>query len=64
MMLMQYILGAAGQNAANARVLASGADRGEYLGAVEHDDHAEFLAGITLVLAGITAVHPAERIDL
>ena len=85
--LMQYILGAAGQNAANAHVLASGTDRGEYLGAVsrawaeldpddysftrtvadqmrEHDDRAEFLAGITLVLAGITAVHPAGRIDL
>jgi AcrR family transcriptional regulator len=84
--LMQYILGAAGQNAANARVLAPGADRGEYLGAVsrawaeldpddysftrsvadqmrEHDDRAEFLAGITLVLAGITAVHPPGRID-
>jgi hypothetical protein len=29
-----------------------------------HDDRAEFLSGITLVLAGITAVHPAERIDL
>ena len=25
---------------------------------IEHDDRAEFLAGITLVLAGITAVHP------
>jgi AcrR family transcriptional regulator len=85
--LMQYILGAAGQNAANARVLEPGADRGEYLGAVsrawaeldpddysftrtvadqmrEHDDRAEFLAGITLVLAGIAAVHPAGRIDL
>ena len=85
--LMQYILGAAGQNAANARVLAPDADRGEYLGAVsrawaeldpddysftravadqmrEHDDRAEFLAGITLVLAGITAVHPPGRIDL
>ena len=24
----------------------------------EHDDRAEFLAGITLVLAGVTAVHP------
>jgi hypothetical protein len=30
----------------------------------EHDDRAEFLAGITFVLAGITAVHPAGRIDL
>ena len=29
----------------------------------KHDDRAEFLAGITLVLAGITAVHPAGRID-
>jgi hypothetical protein len=29
-----------------------------------HDDRAEFLAGITLVLVGITAVHPTGRIDL
>lgn len=83
--LVQYVLGAAGQNAANgakARTLGSDADRGEFLDAVsrawaeldpddypftrtvaeqlrEHDDRAEFLAGLGLVLAGITAVHPA-----
>jgi len=82
--LVEYILGAAAQNAANAakaRTLAD-VDRGEFLDAVsrawaeldpddysftrtvadqlrEHDDRAEFLAGITLVLAGITAVHDA-----
>ena len=32
--LMQYILGVGGQNAANARDLAPAADRGEFLGAV------------------------------
>jgi AcrR family transcriptional regulator len=84
--LMEYVLGAAGQNAANtakARTLGPDANRSEYLDAVarawaeldpddypftrtvadqlrEHDDRAEFLAGITLVLAGITAVHPAD----
>jgi AcrR family transcriptional regulator len=79
--LVQYILGAAAQNAANAHVLGSDVDRGEFLHAVsqvwarldpqdysftrtvgeqmrEHDDREQFLAGIDLVLAGITAVHP------
>ncbi|MEU6476658.1 TetR family transcriptional regulator [Streptomyces sp. NPDC047017] len=81
--LMHYVLGAAGQNAANAasaRALAPGVDRAEFLGTVsaawerldpddypftravadqarEHDDLEEFLAGIDLVLAGITALH-------
>lgn len=32
--LMHYILGAAGQNAANARILGSGVDRAEFLDAV------------------------------
>ena len=81
--LMQYILGAAAQNAANAAQARGGGDvdGGEFLDAVsrawaaldpadypftravadqmrEHDDRAEFLAGITLVLAGVPAVHP------
>jgi hypothetical protein len=78
--LVQYVLGAAAQNAANARVLGSDVDRGEFLGAVatawgqldpdddaftrtvadqmrEHDDREQFLAGIDLVLAGITTLH-------
>jgi AcrR family transcriptional regulator len=84
--LMEYILGAASQNAANtakARTLGPDLDRSQYLDAIsrawaeldpndypftrtiadqlrEHNDRAEFLAGITLVLAGITAVHPAN----
>lgn len=82
--LVHYILGAAGQNAANgvqARVLGSGMDRAELFGAVskawaeldpdeypftravagqmyEHDDREQFLAGIALILAGITALQP------
>ncbi|MCD2195800.1 TetR/AcrR family transcriptional regulator C-terminal domain-containing protein [Actinomycetospora endophytica] len=79
--VVQYILGAAAQNAANAQVLGPGADRGEFLAKVstaweeldpddysftrtvaqqmrEHDDRQQFLDGIDLVLAGITAVHP------
>ena len=82
--LVEYILGAAGQNAANsakARTLGPHVDRSAFLDAMartwadldpddysftrtvadqlrEHDDRAEFLAGITLVLAGLTAVHP------
>ncbi|CAM5257466.1 TetR/AcrR family transcriptional regulator OS=Streptomyces tendae OX=1932 GN=GUR47_35685 PE=4 SV=1 [Streptomyces tendae] len=83
--LMHYILGAAGQNAANsagaeAGALGPGVDRTEFLDAVStaweeldpdeypftravaaqvrgHDDREQFLAGITLVLAGITALH-------
>ncbi|WP_433892185.1 TetR/AcrR family transcriptional regulator [Streptomyces sp. CA-111067] len=83
--LVHYILGAAGQNAANAasaRDLGPGVDRAAFLGTVsaawreldpdaypftralaeqirDHDDHEQFLAGIDLVLAGITA-HPAR----
>jgi AcrR family transcriptional regulator len=82
--LMHYILGAAGQNAANSakgRTLAPGTDRAAFLGSVaeawgdldpdaypftravaaqmrEHDDREQFLAGLDLVLAGITARHP------
>ncbi|MFG3074365.1 TetR/AcrR family transcriptional regulator [Streptomyces sp. NPDC048225] len=83
--LMHYILGAAGQNAANGAGAEAGAlgpdvDRTEFLDAVStawegldpddypftravaaqvrgHDDREQFLAGITLVLAGITALH-------
>lgn len=76
--LLNYILGVAGQNAANARAFGPGTDRAEFLGTVaaawaeldpdeypftrsaadrlrEHDDRAEFLAGLDLVLAGIVA---------
>jgi AcrR family transcriptional regulator len=76
--LFNYILGVAGQNAANARAHTRGATRAEVLGieathwetldpaeypfAVtvaaqlrEHDDREQFLAGLDLVLTGITA---------
>ncbi|OPF74302.1 TetR family transcriptional regulator [Streptomyces antioxidans] len=86
--LVHYILGAAGQNAANnasARTLAPGVDRAQFLDAAskawqeldpddypfihavaaqmrEHDDREQFLAGIDVVLTGITALHlPGER---
>ena len=82
--LVNYIFGVAGQNAANARVLAAnGMDRAAYLAGVaarwaqldpskypsvnntgkqllEHDDRAQFLAGIDIILAGIKAtIDPA-----
>ncbi|MFI1161247.1 TetR/AcrR family transcriptional regulator [Streptomyces sioyaensis] len=76
--LMNYILGVAGQNAANMRTLQPDTDRTEFLDAVatawaeldpdqyaftrnvagqlrKHDDREEFLAGIDLILTGITA---------
>jgi AcrR family transcriptional regulator len=76
--LLNYILGVASQNAANARAFEPGTDRAEFLGTVatawaeldpdeypftrsaadrlrDHDDRAEFLAGLDLVLAGIAA---------
>jgi AcrR family transcriptional regulator len=79
--LVQYVLGAAAQNAANAQVLGPDADRDTYLDGVArawegldpedysftrvlgdqmrgHDDREQFLAGVDLVLAGITALHP------
>ncbi|MGW5448700.1 TetR/AcrR family transcriptional regulator [Streptomyces asiaticus] len=86
--LVHYILGAAGQNAANsatARTLVPDVDRAEFLDAAskawkeldpddypftravaaqmrDHDDREQFLAGIDLVLTGITALHlPGER---
>ncbi len=82
--LVQYILGAASQNATYARLLPSDADRTEFLDAVatawaeldpedypftqavadqmrEHDDHEQFLAGIDLILTGITALRPADE---
>jgi AcrR family transcriptional regulator len=78
--LVHYILGAAGQNAANARTPGPGVDRTEFLDAVAraweeldpddypftravaeqvraHDDREQFLAGVDLVLTGITALH-------
>ncbi|WP_327406696.1 TetR family transcriptional regulator [Streptomyces sp. NBC_01288] len=82
--LMHYILGAAGQNAANtvsAGTLGPDVDRAQFLDAVStaweeldpddypftravadqvrgHDDREQFLAGIDLVLAGVTTLHP------
>ncbi|MEU0300646.1 TetR/AcrR family transcriptional regulator C-terminal domain-containing protein [Streptomyces sp. NPDC006175] len=81
--LMHYILGAAGQNAANrarASSLGPETDRDAHMDAVtalwqqlspqeypftravadhglDHDDRAQFLAGIDLITAGITAGH-------
>jgi AcrR family transcriptional regulator len=77
--LLNYILGVAGQNAANARARLPGMDRAEFLAAVaaswadldqadypflravatqlrDHDDREQFLAGIDLILAGITGL--------
>ena len=78
--LVQYILGAAAQNAANARTLGPEVDRAEFLDAVsttweeldpddypfaravadqlrDHDDREQFLAGIDLILGGVSALH-------
>jgi AcrR family transcriptional regulator len=84
--LVNYILGVIGQNAANARVLASdNIDRSTFLAGVaaqwaqldparhpsvhraatqlrDHDDRAQFLAGVNLILAGIEA-ESRERED-
>ncbi|WP_410588612.1 TetR/AcrR family transcriptional regulator [Amycolatopsis sp. lyj-23] len=78
--LVNYVLGVAGQNAANARLLtAEEADRSAFLASVsarwealdpdeypfvhkaaahlrEHDDRAQFLAGVDLFLAGIATL--------
>ncbi|MBZ9937121.1 TetR/AcrR family transcriptional regulator C-terminal domain-containing protein [Mesorhizobium sp. BR1-1-16] len=77
--LVHYILGVAGQNAANARMHKPSVDRAAYLGSVadrwaqldpaaypvvrrmvvqlrDHDDRAQFLAGIDLILAGIETI--------
>jgi AcrR family transcriptional regulator len=77
--LVHYILGVAGQNAANARLVAPGTDRSAFLASVaarwagldsaqypfvrqmamqlrDHDDRAQFLAGVDLILAGIGTV--------
>ncbi|WAP57978.1 TetR family transcriptional regulator [Streptomyces sp. S465] len=86
--LTHYILGAAGQNAANAasaRTLGPDVDRARFLDAAStaweeldpddypftravadqlrgHDDREQFLAGIDLILAGITALpRPGEE---
>ncbi|MFD9635382.1 TetR/AcrR family transcriptional regulator [Streptomyces violascens] len=76
--LVNYVLGVAGQNAGNARLIAPETDRSAFLTAVaarwaeldpaeypfmsqvaaaqlpEHDDREQFLAGIDLILTGIT----------
>ncbi|MBR0706109.1 TetR/AcrR family transcriptional regulator [Bradyrhizobium liaoningense] len=77
--LVHYILGVAGQNAANARSHVAGMDRSTFLASVaaqweeldpakypfvrqmapqlrDHDDRAQFLAGVDLILAGIKTV--------
>jgi AcrR family transcriptional regulator len=83
---VNYILGVAGQNAANARALASNdTERASFLADIaaqwaqldparypsvhraaqrlrDHDDRAQFLAGVELILAGIEAVK-RERKD-
>lgn len=81
--LVHYILGVAGQNAANARVHAPDTDRSAFLASVaaqwealdsakypfvrqmatqlrDHDDRAQFLAGIDLILAGIGTLGRAD----
>ncbi|TCK25547.1 TetR/AcrR family transcriptional regulator [Pseudonocardia endophytica] len=78
--LVHYVLGAAGQNVANAGAADPGIDRSAFLDSVsaewealdaddfpfasavagqmrDHDDREQFLAGVDLVLAGITTVH-------
>ena len=78
--LVHYVLGAAGQNAANVGNAPAGSDRSAFLDSVstaweeldpddypfaravaeqmrDHDDREQFVAGIDLVLAGITALH-------
>jgi AcrR family transcriptional regulator len=82
--LVNYLRGAAGQNAAAARLLPRGTDRAAFLESVtarwaqldptiqpfthqvarqlrEHDDRAQFLAGIDLILAGIELVRGEDR---
>ena len=77
--LVNYILGVAAQNAANARLLPRETDRTAFLATVAarwtqrdpaeypfvhqvatqlpgHDDREQFLAGVDLILAGITTV--------
>jgi AcrR family transcriptional regulator len=77
--LLNYILGVAGQNAANARDQPPGTNRTDVLGAEsavwaeldpaeypflrriagqlrDHDDRAQFLAGVDLIVAGITSL--------
>ncbi|MBY9051501.1 TetR/AcrR family transcriptional regulator C-terminal domain-containing protein, partial [Pseudomonas fluorescens] len=77
--LLHYILGVAGQNAANARLQVPETSRSAFLENVaarwdqldpaqypfvrqmatqlrDHDDRAQFLAGVDLILAGIAAV--------
>ncbi|MER7273948.1 TetR/AcrR family transcriptional regulator C-terminal domain-containing protein [Dactylosporangium sp. NPDC000244] len=79
--LLNYILGVAGQNAANARSQPPGTSRAEVIGTVAarwadldpaeypfaravaeqlraHDDRAQFLAGVDLILAGIATLRP------
>ncbi|MEU2950779.1 TetR/AcrR family transcriptional regulator [Streptomyces xanthochromogenes] len=83
--LLHYILGAAGQNAANAvsgRALGPGSSRAQFLDDAsktwealdpddypftravaaqmrDHDDREQFLAGVALILTGMTAAPPS-----
>ncbi|WP_238008389.1 TetR family transcriptional regulator [Dactylosporangium sp. AC04546] len=77
--LLNYVLGVAGQNAANARSQAPGTSRADVLGAEsalwasldpaaypfihtvagqlrDHDDRAQFLAGVDLIVAGMRSL--------
>ena len=85
--LMSYVLGVAGQNAANAQLArrGAGAGRAAFLDAMAttwsqldpvaypftrgisaqfrvHDDRADFLAGVDLILAGIAAAPARTRV--
>ncbi len=85
--LMSYVLGVAGQNAANAQLArrGAGAGRAAFLDAMAtswsqldpvafpftrgiapqfrvHDDRADFLAGVDLILAGIAAAPARARV--
>jgi hypothetical protein len=79
--LLNYVLGVAGQHAAQTRSVAPGTRRSDVLAAAstnldprvypftlevagqlrEHDDRVQFLAGIDLILAGISSRLPDRR---
>ncbi len=53
---MNYVLGAAAQNASNARLHAGPFVHAAATRSGEHDDRAQFLAGVDIFLAGISAL--------
>lgn len=83
--LLSYILGVAGQNAANGQLARTkGIDRADFLEALSnvwlqldpdefaftrsiavqmraHDDRADFLAGIDLILSGLASKNPGKK---